>query len=98
MKSLYFLQEINGFAHRKANCENTVSDHTSLFDREEPAASMDAAGKIIVARHSEVQQCNLKTLADGDEVTDGERLQLAMKDMGSCEVYPQSISHNPNGR
>jgi len=66
--------------------------------REEPAASMDAAGKIIVARHSEVQQCNLKTLADGDEVTDGERLQLAMKDMGSCEVYPQSISHNPNGR
>ena len=69
-----------------------------LFDREEPAASMDAAGKIIVARHSEVQQCNLKTLADGDEVTDGERLQLAMKDMGSCEVYPQSISHNPNGR
>jgi len=66
--------------------------------REEPAASMDTAGKVIVARHSEIQQCNLKTIQDSEEVVDGERLQLAMKDMGSCEVYPQSISHNPNGR
>ena len=46
-----------------------------------------------------VLQCNLKTIGgEGDEIVDGERLQLAMKDMGSCEVYPQSISHNPNGR
>lgn len=28
--------------------------------REEPAASMDASGKILWARHSEIQQANLK--------------------------------------
>ncbi|CAG7833477.1 unnamed protein product [Allacma fusca] len=66
--------------------------------REEPAVSMDASGKIIWARHSEVQQANLKALPDGGEIKDGERLPLAVKDMGSCEIYPQTIAHNPNGR
>ena len=32
------------------------------------------------------------------ETKDGERLPLAVKEMGSCEIYPQTISHNPNGR
>ncbi|KAJ8389588.1 hypothetical protein AAFF_G00118250 [Aldrovandia affinis] len=65
--------------------------------REEPAMSMDANGKIIWARHSEVQQANLKAMGD-TEIKDGERLPLAVKDMGSCEIYPQTIQHNPNGR
>jgi coatomer subunit beta' len=59
---------------------------------------MDSSGKIIWAKHSEVQQANLKALPDGSEVKDGERLPLAVKDMGSCEIYPQTIVHNPNGR
>lgn len=29
---------------------------------------------------------------------DGERLPLVVKDMGSCEIYPQTVAHNPNGR
>nr|CAB3232869.1 coatomer subunit beta'-like [Phallusia mammillata] len=65
--------------------------------REEPAMSMDANGKIIWAKHSEIQQANLKALTDMD-VKDGERLQLQVKDMGSCEVYPQNLNHNANGR
>ena len=65
--------------------------------REEPAMSMDANGKIIWAKHSEVQQANLKAMVD-TEIKDGERLPLAVKDMGSCEIYPQTIQHNPNGR
>lgn len=65
--------------------------------REEPAMSMDSSGKIIWAKHSEIQQANIKALAD-QESKDGERLPLAVKDMGSCEVYPQTIAHNPNGR
>ena len=65
--------------------------------REEPAISMDSGGKIIWAKHAEIQQANIKALADA-EVKDGERLPLAIKDMGSCEIYPQSIAHNPNGR
>ena len=32
------------------------------------------------------------------EVNDGERLPLAVKEMGSCEIYPQNLAHNPNGR
>ncbi|XP_003746533.1 coatomer subunit beta' [Galendromus occidentalis] len=65
--------------------------------REEPAISMDASGKIIWAKHSEIQQANLKAISDA-EVKDGEKLPLQIKDMGSCEIYPQAISHNPNGR
>lgn len=67
--------------------------------REEPAVSMDASGgKIIWARHSELQQANLKALPEGAEIRDGEKLPVAVKDMGACEIYPQSIQHNPNGR
>lgn len=66
--------------------------------REEPAVSMDSqGGKIVWARHSEIQQVNLKALED-DELQDGERLPLAVKDMGACKIYPQTIQHNPNGR
>lgn len=69
------------------------------FGREEPAMSMDSSGKIIWAKHCEMQQANLKAIAgDASDIKDGERLPLAVKDMGSCEVYPQTISHNPNGR
>lgn len=67
--------------------------------REEPAMSMDViGGKIIWAKHSEMQQVNLKALSDETEVKDGERLPVAVKDMGACEIYPQTITHNPNGR
>ena len=59
--------------------------------------SMDGSGKIVWAHHSELQQVNLKVLGSV-EVKDGERLPVAVKDMGSCEIYPQNISHNPNGR
>ncbi|XP_019950628.2 coatomer subunit beta' [Paralichthys olivaceus] len=65
--------------------------------REEPAMSMDSSGKIMWARHSEVQQANLKAMGEA-EVRDGERLLLGVKDMGSCEIYPQTIQHSPNGR
>ena len=66
--------------------------------REEPAMSMDNSGKIVWAKHSELQQANLRTLGDSEEIKDGNILPLSVKDMGSCEIYPQTISHNPNGR
>ncbi|CAG0887580.1 unnamed protein product [Cyprideis torosa] len=66
--------------------------------REEPAMSMDASGKIIWARHAEIQQANLKAIGSEEVIADGERLPLTVKDMGSCEIYPQTIAHNPNGR
>ncbi len=30
--------------------------------------------------------------------TDGERLPLSVKDLGSSDIYPQSLQHSPNGR
>jgi len=59
---------------------------------------MDSSGKLVWAKHSEIQQANIKTIVDQSEIKDGERLTLSVKDMGSCEIFPQTISHNPNGR
>ncbi|KAJ1354990.1 Coatomer subunit beta' [Parelaphostrongylus tenuis] len=73
---------------------------TLKLGREEPAVSMDQSGKILWARHSEIQQANLKTLdAEASEaIQDGERLPLSIKDLGACEIYPQTLSHSSNGR
>ena len=66
--------------------------------REEPVVSMDTSGKVIWARHSEIQSVNIRSLGDSVEETDGERLPLATKDLGASEMYPQSLVHSPNGR
>jgi len=66
--------------------------------REEPIASMDNGGKIIWARHNEVQTVNVKSLGSDYTLVDGERLPLPVKDLGSSDLYPQSLSHSPNGR
>lgn len=73
---------------------------TIKLGREEPAVSMDSSGKILWAKHSEMQQVNLKTVdaTTLEALQDGERITLAVKDMGACEVYPQSLQHSPNGR
>ena len=66
--------------------------------REDPVASMDQSGKIIWSKHNDVQTVNVKSLPADYEVQDGERLPLAVKDLGSCDLYPQSLMHGPNGR
>jgi len=64
---------------------------------ETPLASMTTGGKIVWAKGSDIQTANLK-LVDEVSSSDGERLPLAVKDMGSCELFPQSLAHAPNGR
>ena len=66
--------------------------------REEPVASMDSSGKILWARHNEIQTVNVKSIPSDHEMVDGDRLPLAIKDLGSCDLYPQALAHNPNGR
>ncbi|KAM0270438.1 hypothetical protein ACHAQH_009442 [Verticillium albo-atrum] len=64
--------------------------------REEPAVSMDASGKLIWARHNEVVSSIIK---GGDaSIKDNTPISLPTKDLGSCEVYPQTLLHSPNGR
>lgn len=56
-------------------------------------------GKIVWAKHSDLQQFNLKALLDDTDIKeDGERLPVTVKDVGACEIYPQTVAHNPNGR
>jgi coatomer subunit beta' len=64
--------------------------------REEPAVSMDGSGKIIWARHNEVVSTVIKGSDAG--VKDGTPLSLPTKELGSCEIYPQTLAHSPNGR
>lgn len=67
--------------------------------REDPVASMDAGGKVIWARHNEIQTVNIRALGEGvSEEADGERLPLAVKDLGTSDIYPQTLAHSPNGR
>ena len=64
--------------------------------REEPAVSMDGSGKVIWARHSEILSSVIKG-ADAN-AKDGAPLTITSKDLGSTEIYPQSLMHSPNGR
>ncbi|KAA0042978.1 coatomer subunit beta'-2-like [Cucumis melo var. makuwa] len=59
--------------------------------RKVPIASMDNSGKITWAKHNEIQTVNIKSVGADFEVTDGERLPLAVKEMGTCDLYPQGV-------
>lgn len=64
---------------------------------QEPLFSMDNNGKLIYARNSEVFQSVIKpTSTDG--LNDGDLLPIQQKDLGTTEIYPQSLAHSPNGR
>ncbi|KAF2795897.1 Coatomer, beta' subunit [Melanomma pulvis-pyrius CBS 109.77] len=64
--------------------------------REEPAVSMDAGGKVLWARHNEIITAVIKV--GNEKLKDAERLTLPTKDLGTTEIYPQSLLHSPNGR
>ena len=64
---------------------------------EDPVISMDNTGKVVLAKNNEIMGAHVKMLGDS-EVADGERLVMATKEMGACEIYPQYMEHSPNGR
>jgi coatomer subunit beta' len=67
---------------------------------DDPVASMDATGKIVWATNNEIQTTTVKgVVGSGDDaIPDGERLPVVPRDLGSCELYPQMLKHNCNGR
>jgi len=69
---------------------------------DDPVASMDSTGKIVWAKNNDIQTANVRGLASGtgDEegLPDGERLAIIPRDLGACELYPQMLKHNCNGR
>lgn len=64
--------------------------------KDTPVASMDSSGKVIIAKHNEVSTMNVRTVQG--EIPDGERIAVGTKELGSCELYPQTLAHSPNGR
>jgi len=65
--------------------------------KDEPAVTMDAKGKIIWSRNSELCHTSLQGL-DFSTVRDGERIVLPVKDGSAAEIFPQTLQHNANGR
>lgn len=65
--------------------------------RDEPTFSMDPAGKLVYTRTNEVLSANLQTIQDV-AVADGNRIPVAIKEMGTTEIFATSLSHSPNGR
>jgi len=64
---------------------------------EEPLFSMDSNNKLIYGKNSEVFQSVIKP-SSTEGLKDGELLPLQQRELGSIEIYPQSLAHSPNGR
>ncbi|CAL1699921.1 unnamed protein product [Somion occarium] len=65
--------------------------------RDEPTFSMDPSGKLIYTRNNEVLSANLQTVHTED-LADGNRIPLSIKELGTTEIYSTSLCHSPNGR
>lgn len=67
---------------------------------DDPVASMDTTGKVVWAMNNEIKTASVRGTAGSgeDALPDGERLPVVPRDLGSCELYPQMLQHNCNGR
>jgi coatomer subunit beta' len=67
---------------------------------DDPVASMDSTGKVVWATNNNIQTTSIKGVvgAGDDSIADGERLPVVPRDLGACELYPQILRHNCNGR
>lgn len=68
---------------------------------EEPMFSMDASGKLIYAKNSDVYLAVVRPApasSSSSSSTSLDPVPLHQKDLGSIEVYPQSLQHSPNGK
>ncbi|KAF8627949.1 hypothetical protein AX17_006102 [Amanita inopinata Kibby_2008] len=67
--------------------------------RDEPTFSMDASGKLIYTRANDVLSFNFQTLqGTATPTSDGARLPIVPKEIGSTELFPTILLHSPNGR
>ena len=68
--------------------------------RDEPTFSMDPAGKLIYTRNHDVLSGNIQTISSSDDASfsDGARIPLSVKEIGSTEIFATSLIHSPNGR
>eukprot|EP00941_MAST-03F_sp_MAST-3F-sp1_P004205 g4205.t1 len=65
--------------------------------RDLPVCSMDRNGKVVWAKNNDIQTSTVKGVAAEYNCEDGDVVPLNPKDLGRCELFPQSLKHNPNG-
>ena len=58
---------------------------------------MDPSGKLIFTRNHEVISGNLQMIQE-DSISEGARIPLSVKEIGSTEIFATSLIHSPNGR
>ncbi|KAG7447824.1 coatomer protein [Guyanagaster necrorhizus] len=68
--------------------------------RDEPTFSMDPSGKLIFTRNQQVLSGNVQMIQhdDSSPASDGARLPISLKEIGSSEIFATSLIHSPNGR
>ncbi|KAK0190304.1 coatomer protein [Armillaria mellea] len=68
--------------------------------RDEPTFSMDPSGKLIFTRNQQVLSGNVQMIQQDDTSpsSDGVRLPISLKEIGSSEIFATSLIHSPNGR
>ena len=54
-------------------------------------------GKLVWAQSHDIQTMSVRGLGKEVELVDGEKVALSARDLGACEVYPQTLQHNCNG-
>eukprot|EP00468_Gymnochlora_sp_CCMP2014_P011283 CAMPEP_0167764362 /NCGR_PEP_ID=MMETSP0110_2-20121227/13982_1 /TAXON_ID=629695 /ORGANISM="Gymnochlora sp., Strain CCMP2014" /LENGTH=997 /DNA_ID=CAMNT_0007651741 /DNA_START=35 /DNA_END=3028 /DNA_ORIENTATION=+ len=96
----YAMERVWALAYQKGSNKVAIGfDEGTVMvqiGQEEPVVSMDQSGKVLFARIHEIVQKNVR---HGDKkIADGERLELPAKELGTCDLYPQSLKHNRNGR
>ncbi|WJX58974.1 hypothetical protein P8452_44371 [Trifolium repens] len=96
MKSVWAIGYLKG--SRRVVIGNNEEIISVKLVREKPVASMDNSGKIIWAKHNNIETVNIRSVGADAEIADGKFLQLDVKELGTCDFYPQSLRHNPNGR
>ncbi|RLV96534.1 Coatomer subunit beta' [Spathaspora sp. JA1] len=64
---------------------------------EEPLFSMDSNQKLIYTKNSEIFQSIIKP-SSSQGLKDGEHLNIQQRELGTIEIFPQSLNHSPNGR
>jgi coatomer subunit beta' len=67
---------------------------------DDPVASMDTTGKVVWAKNNEIKTASLRGVVGTGEsaIAEGERLPIVPRDLGACELFPQMLKHNCNGR
>ncbi len=58
---------------------------------------MDPSGKLIYTHNNEVLSTNLQTIPSSS-LSDGNRIPLSIKELGTTEIFATSLCHSPNGR